>query len=141
MLSGSFSELANLVSALKDAGTNCLPKATHAMAKAVTEKYRGGFVTHTGPWGDAWPATKAGVSAGFRTGAMMGAAPYVGSGTVRMRPPKYWSYFQAGAPARDGQERTPRGLLPFGPSTWDAPIERDVRGAIEKHFLSMGAKL
>lgn len=135
MLSGSFAELANLAAALKATGANVIPTATKAIAGAVGTEYRRGILSHVSPWGDAWAPSRRGTT-GFRTGDMLAAIPTISGPNVRMRPPRYWSYFQAGAPTKLA---TPRGILPFGPSQWDVPVEAKAREAIESHFTGLGA--
>lgn len=134
MISGSFGELKALINKLHATGTNMLPKASRAMQSAVAEQYARDFAQQRSPFGDQWPANRSGGRTGFRTGALAGTMPTLSANVVRMRPPRYWSFFQAGAPTRDDGQRTPRPVLPFGPSRWDEPVEAKIRATIETYF-------
>lgn len=135
-ITGASPELANLAKALKFLGTDVIPKASKTMAAEVGAAYKEEFSSDVGPFGDTWAPNKAGTRIGYRTGALAGAAPTLSAGTVRILPPKYWSYFQAGAPGG----ANPRAVLPFGPSNWDDRVQSKVKATIETYFNGLGAK-
>jgi hypothetical protein len=134
-LTGDFERLAKLrfkVGMSRD----LMREATEATREGVGAEYRADFAGSHSPWGDAWPARQDGQGGAplqGPTGQLGGTDPTQAGYVVKMRPPKYWLYHQIGA---NGMHQ--RGVLPFGASKWDAPIQDKIERVIEDHFDGTG---
>lgn len=125
-----FAEVRKIVAALQRVDTTVLPRAVDAMRVSAEAEYKKEFSTRVGPFGDAWGPNTTGVRTGELYAAVMTPKSKY---AITIKPPKYWSYFQAGAPGG----KHPNHLLPFGPSSWDAPIENAIRKEIDSAFVGL----
>ncbi len=127
-LTGDFAALAQMIADLEETGARALPVATDAAKEEAQDQYEGNFKGQRDPWGNAWAPTATGKTPVlFQTGALSNALVSASTGTVRIKPPKYWAYHQIGA---NGMAQ--RGLLPFSASNWDPPLVAAIEAAIEE---------
>ncbi len=123
-LTGDFKKLSAMIARF-DGAASTLPKATKVAEKAAETQYAGDFSQQRDPWGSAWtpPLQR-------RSGDLSGTKATSSGGVVRIRPPKYWVFLQVGA---NGMNQ--RAVLPFAPSRWDAPIQREIDEVVIGHFI------
>ncbi len=133
-LEGDWARLRQLISELKGV-PGVMKDMTFTAGAGVDEQYKADFAASRDPWGDPWPALKAGGGKPLlgASEALSTTFPSTGRLVVRMKPPKYWVYHQVGA-----NNMHQRAVLPFSASKWDAPIQAKLAERVMSHFKSRG---
>lgn len=132
-LEGDWDKLRKTISALGYVGQGkLLGPLTDVAEEGVQEQYHEDFRGQRDPWGNRWAPNKDGSSPVlFKTGALAGADISSTKGTVRLKPPYYWVFLQQGP-----YSAPERGVVPFGVSLWNPPIQKELEKVIFGHFTT-----
>lgn len=129
-MTGDWAALEREMGRLVSAERRGIGDATRAAREGVEDQYRADFAGSRDPFGRAWAPTQRGNTPLIGPTLAL-ANPEIshdstaGGGVVRVKPVKYWVFHQGGIGVPE------REILPYGPSKWDAPIQRRIGDVIE----------
>lgn len=128
-LDGDWAKLKRAIAEVAAVDRTFMSKATAVAEVGSEREYHQDFDAQRDPWGKPWDATATGKKPVLigKTFELYNAQVSATTGTVRIKPPRYWVFHQGGA-----NGMASRSVLPFTESRWDKPIQTD----LEKLLLS-----
>lgn len=132
-LDGDWAKLRRAIAEVAAVDRGFMAKATAAAEAGSEREYHGDFDAQRDPWGKSWPATATGKKPVLigKTFELFNAQVSATTGTVRIKPPRYWVFHQVGA---NGMAE--RNVLPFSESRWDKPIQDDIEKLLMGGFVT-----
>ena len=130
-LDGDWAKLKRAIAEVAAVDRGFMSKATVVAEVGSEREYHQDFDAQRDPWGKPWDATATGKKPVLigKTFELYNAQVSATTGTVRIKPPRYWVFHQGGA-----NGMVSRSVLPFSESRWDKPIQNDLEKLLMSGF-------